>query len=424
MGLLDLFDSPDIIGRLLGISDPGGVGSGNLNLGTGSQMAAAPPPTGAAPNPPADWTSFPNPGPRPDPNSGNIAATLPPPAGGGGGGLITPAQAAPSPGGPPPPAAVPYQNIGGLPANPPPAGPPMSINPPSQGPGYGSTSGSLARQFGLTPEALRAANPIPANSPVTNFLGGLGRGLTAVGNLRPGASGAQAFAAGAGGGLTGGLRENDLQQAQARQAKNDLFNQSSIAFRDMLAAQSADDMEGYRQAQGEYLRARATAAKMGGTAWQTATPYGRTIQVENEALKMEAQLATSRRAAASRYGWTPDQEQQQIDKDQQKVDAFRQRLYKTAGINPDDAAKLKDMGTSSDKPFQTKGMTLDQFNTDVPMGAWYTDQNGKARQRTVPPGGMNNLGQQPQQQTSSDNYTSDMMANTPAYDPTAYGQAA
>lgn len=40
---------------------------------------------------------------------------------------------------------------------------------------------------------------------------------------------------------------------------------------------------------------------------------------------------------------------------------------------------------SEDNPFETKGMTLDTFNKLVPMGAWYLDQHGKPRQRTVPP---------------------------------------
>jgi glutathione peroxidase len=35
---------------------------------------------------------------------------------------------------------------------------------------------------------------------------------------------------------------------------------------------------------------------------------------------------------------------------QTKVDAYRQRLYKAAGINPDDAANMKNMGTSPDQP--------------------------------------------------------------------------
>jgi hypothetical protein len=42
-------------------------------------------------------------------------------------------------------------------------------------------------------------------------------------------------------------------------------------------------------------------------------------------------------------------------------------------------------GTSPDTPFPTKGMTLEQFDHGVPMGAWYTDQNGTIRQRTVEP---------------------------------------
>lgn len=245
-----------------------------------------------------------------------------------------------------------------------------------------TSTGNLAGALGLT-----------NTNPWQNSLAALGKGMSAVGKTAPGASAGTAFAAGFGGGLEGGLDQEGKQQAQLRQAKNDLFTQSSGAFKDMLSAQDADDKSAYRAAQGNYLAARAKSLELGQTgkggsgAWQN-TPYGKVISVENEAQKYEKgqQIVLQKRWALN--GATPEQQQQDLDRLSKNVEAYRGRLYKSAGVDPKQADKIKDMGTAADNPFETKGMTLDDFNTQVPMGAWFKDQNGVARQRTKPPGGQ------------------------------------
>jgi hypothetical protein len=214
------------------------------------------------------------------------------------------------------------------------------------------------------------------------FMAGLGKGLSAVGQMRPGATPGAAFAGGMGGALQGGVAAKQAQQTQ-------LFNQSSTAFKDMLAAKNADNTEAYRQAKGEYLKARAQSLMTGGTAngsraWQN-TPYGKTIQVENEAQKYEKGQQILLQKRWQMNGATLEQQQKDLDDLQQRTDAYRQRLYKSTGVDPKQGQKLIDMGTSQDNPFDTKGMTLDHFNQMVPMGGWYKDQNGDIRQRTVPP---------------------------------------
>ena len=336
-------------------------------------------------------------------------------------GIATPANAATGPGIPGPTGPTPVgtslmvtpNNVGyggGSPINigqaTPPA-PPGGPAPPT------ATTGSLGGALGLPPN-YEGATATPANpyangafgnppaqpgqlpnmqnaraNMLTNFRAGLGKGLTNVGNVRPGTPAAGAFAAGAGGGLTGGLAQANAQQQQLLQMKNTLFYQSSTAFRDMLAAQQADNQEAYRKAQAQYLQARSTSIGLGGTgtnAWQN-TQYGKTIQVENEAQKYEKGQQIILQKRWQMNGTTPDEQQNDLDRLQTNVEAYRQRLYKQAGVDPNQAEKLKTMGTTSDNPFDTKGMTLNQFNSQVPMGAWFTDQNGVVRQRTVPPPG-------------------------------------
>ena len=296
----------------------------------------------------------------------------------------------------------------------------------------GQTAGGLGQALGLPAPRYEGGVATPANpniggqfglqrppflqtqagqDMITRGLAGLGRGLSTIG----GNTGLGAFARGAGGSLTGGVNELNAQQGQLRAAQNDLFLHSSTAFRDMLASQAADNTAEYNKARSQYFSARATQMQLGGSgtnAWQN-TPYGKVIQVENEAQKYEKgqQIILQKRWAMN--GSTPEQQQQDLDNLQKQTDSYRGRLYKQAGIDPDKAEKLKDMGTSSDKPFQTKGMTLQQFDSQVPMGGWYTDQNGVVRQRTVPPAGT----AAPQAAAAAPT-TTDYLASQPAEQPT------
>jgi len=363
MGLLDIFDSPDILASILGANGvtpsgaptPPGMPSNppsfsspySLNPAASASASPSPvPPQGAQPLPPG---SVPLPVPRPALADG--APALPPPVSVGSPAPIAP----PSAGAMPPPAPAP--------------------NMPQSYGGVGGLSAALGANAAMVPQP-----PAPA-SPLRSAIAGLGKGMSAVGALPRGANAGQAFAAGMGGGITGGL---DYEEAQKKQ----LFDQSSTAFRDMLAAKNQDDTEGYRQAQSNYLNARANAMRTGGTgsgAYQN-TPYWKTMTIEKYVKDEQAKQQTLLAQRWRLNGTSPEQQQQDIDQMQKNVEDYRQRLYKSAGIDPNQGEKLINMGTSRDNPFDTKGMSLDQFNTQVPMGAWYKDQNGTLRQRTVPPG--------------------------------------
>lgn len=393
---------------------PSGAVDGNALMPSGTPDILAPLTNGgggAPPNPPADWTSFPNvAGGRngsPDPYTSAPIAGAPGPASPS---LVSPAAAAPAANLPPQQRQTVPDVLAsvGPPVNSAPAGPPLSLAPPNPGPAAPPVTDSLSRTIGATPPPINPSLYQP--SPMNGFMAALGKGLSTV----QGNTGAGAFARGMGGALTGGTQYSEQQKTQ-------LFNQSSAAFKDMLAARNQDDVEAYRRAQAAYLNSRAQAITLGGGtgsgAWQN-TPYGKTIQVENEAQKYEKgqQIILQKRWALN--GTAPEQQQTDLDNLQKQTEAYRQRLYKSAGINPKDGAAALKYGTSPDTPFPTKGMTIDQFNEQVPMGAWYLDQNGTPRQRTVEPSGAANA--RPQQTASSSpgqdmqTYYDTSMANTMA----------
>lgn len=298
------------------------------------------------------------------------------------------AQASPAPAASPaPPAASPSvplptrPNMGApsapgmpmslAPPNPGGAGMPLSLAPPNPGASTPPSNSNLAMLLGANAPTNNVGNAINAG------MAALGKGLSTVG----GNTAAGAFARGMGGALQGGTQYTQQQRAQN-------FNMASGYFKDMLAAKNADDVEGYRRAQAAYLNSRASAIQLGGGtgsgAWQN-TNYGKTIQIENEAQKYEKGQQIILQKQWQLNGASPDQQQTDLDNLQKKVDGYRQRLYKSAGIDPSEGQKNLQYGTSQDTPFPTKGMTLDQFNEQVPMGAWFTDQNGDVRQRTVAP---------------------------------------
>lgn len=411
-GLLDMFDNPDLMSQLLGLqpqqvnpaqqmqppappqgggigsdfagaanqppppqpSPNGGYGVPGVDAMTPAVAQNAPPMPPVAPPPqdvnnPAQTPDFSNgiPLPPTDPRQANAAVPLP----------------QPRPPMPPttdisartaPPVALPPINVPPSSPGTPPLPPASAMN---GGPATTSAGGGLAAAFGLDPNRVRAA------------MSGIGKGLSAVGQQKPGTFGGASFAAGMGGALQG------TAAAQEKQ-KTDLFNQSSTAFKDMLAAKASDDNVGYKAAQAAYLNARATSLTNGGGAGGKGalnTPEQKVAYIENEALRMRDQYRKTAEMNAKANGQPVDEAK--LDK---AADTYRQNLYKQFKIDPNQAEKIKTMGLEKTNPFDTKGMTLDQFHQRVPMGAWFKDQNGDVRQRTVPPPGSNTQpsGQAPQ----------------------------
>lgn len=428
MGFLDMFDSPDTMSALLGVPWVGNSGSPQAPTPApptpqpAPQLADSTPPRGEAGDP--NILGGANFLPRPNPAAMSGLPVGQPPAVTASGVQImprgtpdasAPGQLAPSSqasdlpagqntDGPPMPPADPRmasappmpvadprklppgaEAVGGVPLPPPSAGVPNSS------PG----GNGLAGQLGIAPmvtSGLKAG--LEPGSRVDAALAGLGKGLSAVGALRPGASAGQAFSAGAGGALSGGY---DADQKQ----KQELFSNSSAAFKDLLAAQQAGDTQAMRAAQTKLFNARAQSLMTGGgtngsKAWQN-TPFGRVIQVENEVNKFDQQQRLKIQRQLDSMG--PDERKAAIDDMDKKADAYRQRLFKSAGIDPQQADKLKNAGVDQKNPIDTSGMAQEQFDAMVPMGAWYQAKgaDGKMRvlQRVKPPGGWQQQSQQP-----------------------------
>lgn len=377
----------------------------------------------------ADWNSFPNvagggpTGPSGTAwnsmaaNAGNpfaASGALPPPGATPSPSLVSSAAAAPG-------ANLPLQQRQSVPdilasVGPPiPPGPPMSLAPPN--PGAGATP--MAPNGGAQPDGLSRTLGATLNpslykpSPMGGFLASLGGGLSTV----QGNTGAGAFARGMGGALTKGNQYTQQQQTQ-------LFNQSSAAFKDMLAARNQDDVEWYRRAQAAYLNSRAQAIQLNGGTGKPAyqnDPFWKSMKVEDTVQKYQDTQKQILLKQWSMNGTSPEQQQADLDNLQKKVDSFRQNAYKTYGMTPADGQKQLTMGqeppTTADgkanpkfNPFPTKGMTQEDFDAKVPLGGWYLDQNGTPRQRTVAPNGdpSSSPGAQMQQ------YYDDTLAMTPA----------
>lgn len=447
-GILDLFDSPQLLGQLLGGSmGEGSMMPGNvqpppqppMNGGIGSdagQAPGAPQPAGNMPMPPQrpqiampmpprppqpmassqgfdengfaakpDYVTPPGPGPQPDFAAAASGVPSQPPIPPG----APPPQTAMLP--MPPPRPQLEQAPGATPTVGQAPGPPLNILPPPRpapGVNLGAPSGSVpaprppASEFAAPPQGANTggglAGALGINRPTMQAaMAGVGKGLTAVGAQPLGASKGQAFAAGAGGALTG---VSDQQ--------NKHFDQISTTFKDLMLAKNSGDNAEYKKAQANYLTARAASLNAmtakGGTgsnAWQN-TPLGQVAVIEQRVAAYDGPRRKSIDAAVRSGALAPEEAKKQYETLDKQVEGFRSNMYKSSGLDPSKAEKMRTAGEKADNPIDTKGMTLDQFHAQVPMGAWFTDQNGKPRQRTVPPPGSEAPAQQGGGQTRAD----------------------
>lgn len=470
-GLLDIFDDPGIIQGLLGISPANaagiGPGAGRVEAAMANANPQAPPqgPAPAQPQAPSasslgllgDPGSYFGGGPGPamggaiDPaRSANAGPNMPfesraaPIQADLRDGTVDPqganytdfapnanmAQPPAAPGGTPPISrvSVPMPRPAGAPPagglNMASAGAPL---PPPQAMSAGNAppamADGIAGAFGLNPNSVRAA------------LAGVGRGLSAVGAQRPGASGAQSFAAGAGGGLTGvDMAQTQQQQMgrqaqndaftqgretrndafnQKRQTQNDLFNQQSGFFKDVLSAHAQDDKEQYQQAQIQVLvaRAKSVAAGRGSNAWQN-TPEGRVATAEIRVAAFDSARRKSIDAGVRNQTILPEDAKAKYDELDKATEQYRKGIYKYMNIAPADAENVKTLGTKKN-PFPAATMNEDEFNTRVPMGGFFKDENGDVRQRVKPPPGSDQPQTAPTGVSSYGVAPEDMMAATP-----------
>ena len=265
--------------------------------------------------------------------------------------------------------------------------------------------GGLARALGLNPVQAGRDLTMAQPNPLSSMLSGVGKGLSAVGQQKPGTPKGYAIAAGAGGGISGTLEDQEKQ-------KNTLFAQSSKALEEMRAQEAAGNTAQLTAARAAFLTARAQSTALmtgkGGNAWQN-TPLGQVATIEQRVAAFDGGRRKSIDAAVRAGTLTADDAKSAYSDLENKTNQFRTNMYKSAGLDPKQAEKMRTAGTE-DNPFDTNGMSLDQFHAQVPMGAFYTDQKGAVRQRTQPPPGSAVPGQQSEAQPTAGDYAAEQMA--------------
>jgi hypothetical protein len=210
--------------------------------------------------------------------------------------------------------------------------------PPNGGGNPGETAGGLMNAFGLT------GKPNWGNALETG-LAGLGKGLSQVGAMRPGTPGAQAFAAGAGGGLQGGIQNIQQRRLLDRLKQNDYFTHASNAYRDYLAGVNTDNQSLVASARARHLDLQYGPGG-GGRNPLANTEYGKAIQLDHdvstETNQFRQQLDTLQRTLKSYQegGFKPKEveEIRQKIRDTQKqmedVQGRREAMAKRRGIDP------------------------------------------------------------------------------------------
>jgi hypothetical protein len=201
-----------------------------------------------------------------------------------------------------------------------------------------SVPGGLSRTIGALGLSQDQAERLQAS---------LGAGFKAAGNSA-GKSPFQAFSSGAGAAMEGDAGERDKQRKLAQEKADKKFTQSSVAFKDMIAAERANNEADYRKNQGKYLAARAEAIASGamgkaGAAWK-GTPHDLINTIEADAIKMRDQFRKTAEKNLTNTGDPVDDAA--IDR---KVEAYKAQRYKGMGMTPQQVDKIKTMGTQPPK---------------------------------------------------------------------------
>lgn len=262
------------------------------------------------------------------------------------------------------------------------AGPPMypgsAAPPPPPGvmnqngaPPVTNTSGSLASSMGLNQNALQAG------------FAGLGKGLSAVGAQRPGATAGASFAAGAGGAITGSNQQTEKQQAQALQQKKLDFDESLATKNYDISKLSAAIRQRQMEMQIPWWQARADVLKVkqaqdsSSKAWQMSEP-GRYHTVDNDVAKYQNGLMQQYRDELKQATLDNDPDKLAKIRDiiKQGTEEFRQQKYKEQNLDPNKAETVKQRGFEG---------TEDQIKHLPPGTRFWDPKAGVTRTRKADP---------------------------------------
>jgi hypothetical protein len=396
-------------GVLSGTNNPvlgfmGDAGNAALNYATGGLMGPlgqggpppVPPPGMGGGPPPQSGPPQPVPGSVPAPPGTPVPAPrptgagLPDPQGGQGkSGAYLPQ--------PDMPLRVPPASVAGPYAAPMPISPPAQTGPQPGQPGAPPTPGQGAPvpppvgRFGYGSSSNYGMGPLPPGSALPNastnqlswdrgrsFLSSLGSGLTAAAQ-NPHAPALAAFAAGAGGALTG-TEQNRQHQEQYNMAKQQQqFQQANQIFQNTISAFQAKNMADYRTALGQ----RATAQSLGmgtGSAGSNNfknSEFGRAIEIEKNVANMSDHALTQLEQHYKDGAMSEQEYNTQKDNITKFWNNYRQGWYGAAGIN----SKYQDFFKQSGVPQQAGKdfRTPEEFFSKVKKNDLYIDSDGKLK---------------------------------------------
>ena len=419
----------DLLGEILGAFG-GGMGQANA-----SPMGGAPMPQPRPPQAPPGQMQGPPQGGAQNPQDyyAGLSRDLPPmlgmpPIDQGGGGpqpatQAVPQQGAPMQSGPPMPQPRPPGAPQGLMQGPmalgpqgspanlyPNPGPPVGAGgqsgaiptPPPMGPGEGQqwpTADTMRGALGINPSQKDRISSFEAS-----LAGGL-KGISGPGKFA-------SFSRGLGGGLQGGLNQDQTNLKNNMSVQQQWHNDMSQDFKDTQLMRQTDANVLWRQSQGTYFQARA--------ANQDPNNPARLIAgIDRLEPQREQQVRLSMQAMNPGAAIDPDEYKKQVT-------AARNQAYQAQGLNPDQVQSVKERGmlvpktfsgvptqgyylgddgkpvqkTGKEKtdpsskvqsinPFDASKMTDDQFHANVPVGSWFIPRGGGAplyRREGPPPG--------------------------------------
>jgi hypothetical protein len=265
---------------------------------------------------------------------------------------------------------APNGQLQAVPAGLPPA---ATAPPPTQ-----SQRGGLAGALGIEPNGRwgKAISNFTSPDNVRSMLAGVGKGMSTI----QGNTGGGAFARGFGGAITGGMAATEEQEKQKREEKKQSWDELNDAFKAVEAARRGDGLLS-EQAAMTLLRQKQiqnlTVNGAGDSEQARALKIEQRVQLEREGKRKEMEADWNQQAKTVPYSEEQrDAHRKKLDDD---TDKRRQELLGLGKINP---ARASADG-SKEHPFDARGLTPEQFHVAVPIDSYFTDQNGKTRQRAM-----------------------------------------
>lgn len=207
----------------------------------------------------------------------------------------------------------------------------------------------------ITQDTMRSAlgiNPT-SNDRGASFEAALAGGLKGINGPGKFAS----FARGLGGGLQGGLNQDQQNLKNNMTVQQQWHNDMSNDFKNTQLLRQTDANVLWRQNQGSYFQARAANQDPN-------NPARLIAEVDRQESQMRQQARLTLQAAHPGEAIDPKEEDAMVD-------AQRKQAYQRRGLDPNQVQNVKE-----------RGMVVPQNFSEVPTGGWYVGSDGKPTKKT------------------------------------------